>query len=157
VSAKPRRVKDPARNFAVAPAPREGVDLAELLARVRADPTEVQRLAPAVQLALWRVLLIALQLQRNPAGLPSLNAPKAKAVKTRGRPRSAAPAKMLAEYNFDVEHLEAFRELGYGNVPPNKAALDALVKRLFPNDPSNKTRLTTVKKTLQRERARQRR
>jgi hypothetical protein len=80
-----------------------------------------------------------------------------KPIKTRGRPQSTAPAKSLAQYNFDVADFKALRGLGVPDVPPNKQALDALMKRLYPNDPDNKTRTSTVKKTLQRERARQRR
>jgi hypothetical protein len=61
---------------------------------------------------------------------------------------------MLAEYELDAEHFEVLRQLGYGNVPPNKTALAALVKRMFPDDPApTASRLDTIKKALQRERA----
>lgn len=118
--------------------------------------TELERLTPAVRLAFLRVCTIAGQLGRDPAGLPLLDGPKGGTVATGGRPRSLTSPKILAEYNLDVEHLDAFRTLGFGNVPPNKAALVALMKRIFPNDPSS-ARVATVKKALQRERARQRR
>jgi hypothetical protein len=108
------------------------------------------------EFALLRALLIVKQMRENPAGVPLLNGPGSKSVKTRGRPRSTAPAKLLAEYNFDVADLKTLRALGVPNVPRSKAALDALMKRVYPNDPTP-TRLNTIKKTLQRERARQRR
>jgi hypothetical protein len=134
VSAKRRGLKGSCRNFQVKPNTPEAEGLAAV-----------------------RVFLIVQQLKADAAGMSLLDAPKAEATKTKGRPRSAAPAKMLALYEFDSDHFEALRRLGYGNVPPNKQALDALVKRFYPNDPGNETRLSTLKKTLQRERARKRR
>src|SRR6516162_6157268 len=104
----------------------------------------------AEQRAWLRTLLIAVAMQRDPEGVPLLQGPVAQQVKTRGRPQSAAPSKWLSEYNFDVEHFEALRALGFDNVPPSKAALLALVNRLYPNDPTA-TRVGTVKKALQRE------
>ena len=135
MSAKPRVLKDSRLNFRVKP-----------------------NSPGAARLAAVRALLIARQMRANPEGVPLLKAPKAAAIKTRGRPRSVDTTKSLAQYEFDAEHLEALRQLGYGNVPPNKTALVALAKRLFPNDPRpTAARLSSLKKALQRERARRRR
>jgi hypothetical protein len=64
---------------------------------------------------------------------------------------------MLAEYDSAVEYFDAFRKLGFGNVPPDKQVLLALVKHHFPDSPHPIRRSETLKKTLQRERARRRR
>jgi hypothetical protein len=158
LSAKPRRLKDLKRNFAVAPPagpPMSGGQVQALFDRVRADPTVLMYLDPGIRLAIVRAYVMWEQFENRPDGMPLLTGPKAEAVNTGGRPRSVTPAQMLAAYEFASEHLEALRGLGFGNVPSNKSELRALLEHYFPDDP--KRSIATLKKTLQRERARRRR
>lgn len=142
MSAKSRRVVNPNQNFAV---PRK-VLTEERAATVWADPSAMNE---SERLALTRALVIMWQLNRHPDGVPE---PHATSTGKPGRPKSAAASKALAEYEFDTHHYQMFRDAGWGNVPPNKKALYALLDRMYPNDSSAK-RENTLKVALKRERA----
>jgi len=136
MSAKPRQVKDPAKDFSVAAASAVSIstpEIARLVERVRADPAALKEYPPAVQLAYERLAILYRQMRATREGVLFRAGQETPRIKARGRPRSSVPAKMLADYEFDVAHNDALRKRGWGNVPPDKSALNAIAKRRHPN------------------------
>jgi hypothetical protein len=57
-----------------------------------------------------------------------------------------AGADLLAEYEFDVEHLQAFRDAGWPNVPPDKIAFLAIQNRSGKSENTLKVALRRARK-----------
>lgn len=84
------------------------------------------RLARNGSLAAQRVLLIAKQLR----GIRIV--PTAEPRKRRGRPKNPDIDRAVMQYEFDVDHFDELRAMGWGNVPPDKRVLDVTIQRNWP-------------------------
>jgi hypothetical protein len=129
LSAKRRRGLSPGRDFQRA---RSGANATRSVVQLRLGhhrlpPVNVDASDEAINLAVQRFIMIlaaggALRLAEEP-----------------GEPHAGRPRKPLLDagagcYEFDVAHFDWLRKAGWGNVPPDRVALDAVISLLFPSD-----------------------
>ena len=118
---------------------------AELMAAFRANPAVADAWDPAERVALLRTVLIATQALMRPGVASGLGKRGTMPTGNVGRPKGDG-SKWLAEYEFDTEHLETFREAGWANVPMDKSALYALAQRTRNSENTVKVALRRARK-----------